>query len=233
MALTNDQLEKLTKLSQFKKLGERVEAVLDTLEVVKQETAETGFLSTYSLKLRGAQKGVKINIPKDYLVKNAEVKTVETADTPVAGYKVGQKYIDFTVNTVDGTGNESHLYILVDDLIQALKAGNGINVAADNTISVVIDANNANGLSVGANGVALANVTASTSGVGGSNGAMLATDKEKLDNVSVEANKVTVTTEKAGTIEIDGTTKTIVEFATDAEVTEVLDEVLPLPSSGN
>jgi hypothetical protein len=60
---------------------------------------------------------------------------------------------------------------------------------------------------------------------------MLATDKEKLDGVSVEANKVTVTTENAGTIQIDGTTKVVVDFATDNEVTTMLDDALPAPTN--
>lgn len=159
--------------------------------VEKQGTAESGYAATYVVKENGVQKGDKINIPKDYLVKSAEVKTVATADTPVTGYKVGQKYIDFTVNTVGGDGNASHLYILVDDLMQPLKAGNGISVASDNTIAVSVDSTNANGLSAGASGVAMATVTASTSGSGGSNGAMLATDKEKLDGIDVGANAYT------------------------------------------
>jgi hypothetical protein len=159
--------------------------------VEKQSSAESGYAATYVVKENGVQKGEKINIPKDYLVKAAEVKTVTTADTPITGYTVGQKYIDFTVNTVGGDGNASHLYILVDELMQPLKSGNGIIVGDDNTISVSVDSSNANGLSAGAGGVALATVTASTSGVGGSNGAMTAADKEKLDGIDTGANAYT------------------------------------------
>lgn len=66
------------------------------------------------------------------------------------------------------------------------------------------------------------------------NGAMSGADKGKLDKISAQANKVTVTMEKAGTIEIDGVTKTIVEIATDAEVEEMLNSIFPAPaSSGN
>ena len=149
--------------------------------VEKLAQATEGYAHSYCIKENGVQKGATINIPKDYLVKSAEVKTVTAADTPVEGYVVGQKYIDFVVNSVDGTGNESHIYILVDDLMKPLKAGNGIDVGADNTIAVVVDGANANGLSVGANGLTMAIVTASTNGVGGSNGAMTAADKEILD----------------------------------------------------
>lgn len=66
--------------------------------------------------------------------------------------------------------------------VTAYTAGNGVNVT-NHVISAVVDTANANGLSVGANGLAMSAATASTSGVGGSNGAMLATDKEKLDSI--------------------------------------------------
>lgn len=66
--------------------------------------------------------------------------------------------------------------------VTAYTSGNGINIA-NHVVSAVVDTNNANGLSVGANGLGLAAATASTSGVGGSNGALLATDKEKLDAI--------------------------------------------------
>ena len=140
--------------------------------------------------------------------------------------------IDFVINAKDASETAEHIYLPVNDLVDVYTAGDGLALNGGQ-FSVTIDSNNANGLSVGANGLALAAVTASASGVGGSNGAMLATDKEKLDGVSSQANKTTVTTEKAGTIEIDGVSKTIVEFATDAEVTEMIDTVLPAPDSGN
>lgn len=66
--------------------------------------------------------------------------------------------------------------------VTAYTAGNGVNIA-NHVVSAVVDTNNANGLSVGANGLAMAAAMASTNGVGGSNGALLATDKEKLDNI--------------------------------------------------
>ena len=95
--------------------------------VEQQATAETGYISTYVVKQNGAQVGAKINIPKDYLVKSADVDTVTAADKAAGGkfendpdFAVGDKYIDFTVNTVDGSGNESHLYINVNELMAAL-----------------------------------------------------------------------------------------------------------------
>lgn len=87
------------------------------IEVVKQESAEEGFSATYYVTQGGVQAGAKINIPKDYFAKDASVKTVAEENKPVAGYKVGQKYIDIEVNVVDNTETTKHLYILCDDVI--------------------------------------------------------------------------------------------------------------------
>jgi hypothetical protein len=208
-----------------------VDGAVDVLVAVeKKATANTGYAASYTIKANGTALSPDIDIPKDFLVKSATLETVTTADTPYQGAQVGDKYIDFVINAKDASETAEHIYLPVNDLVDVYTAGNGLT-ESNNEFSVVIDSSNANGLSVGANGVALANVTASTSGTGGSNGAMLATDKEKLDGVSAEANKVTVTTEESGVIEIDGTAKTVVAFATDAEVTEMLNGALPAPTN--
>ena len=263
MALTNDQLEKLTRLKHLQSLATRTAAVtgdlqdqIDALDsgaiksvkvngtaltpvsgavdvlvaVEKKATANTGYAASYTVKANGTALSPDIDIPKDFLVKSATMEICATKDVPITGLNVGDPYLDFVVNTVDSSETAQHIYINVASLVDVYTASNGIDITS-NAISVVIDSSNANGLSVGANGVALAAVTASTSGTGGSNGAMLATDKEKLNGISAEANKVTVTTQKAGTIEIDGTTKTIVDIATDAEVAEMIDAALPAPSA--
>jgi len=235
------QLSSKPSTGQAKKLAQRINAKLAALDaavvksvtLAKDATAQEGFAASYTLSVNGTDLPTKINIPKDYLVKSGDVKTVTTADTPVAGYKVGDKYLDFVVNAKDGSATDSHIYINVKDLIDIYLAGNGINIAADNTISVVVDANSANGLSVGANGIALGLATDSAAGaMSATDHAQFTADSAKLANISVEANKTTVSTEKAGTIEIDGITKTIVEFATDAEFDEMLDEVFGAENNG-
>lgn len=90
--------------------------------VEKKQTAETGYVATYEVKQNGSKVGASINIPKDYLVKSASVGTVTTANTPASGYKVGDKYLDFVINTKDNTGSDEHLYVLVTDLIDVYTA---------------------------------------------------------------------------------------------------------------
>ncbi len=106
------------------------------LTVEKQQTAETGYISTYVIKQDGTQVGSKINIPKDFLVKSATVETVDTADEPVEGYEVGDKYLDFIINTKDASGNDEHLYVLVSDLIDTYTADETTLTVENNEFSV-------------------------------------------------------------------------------------------------
>ena len=104
--------------------------------VEKKETAETGYIATYEVKQNGSKVGTSINIPKDYLVKSASLGTVSTANSPVSGYAVGDKYLDFVINTKDNTGTDEHLYILVSDLIDTYNADNSTLQLSSNTFSV-------------------------------------------------------------------------------------------------
>lgn len=88
-----------------------------TVTVEKLATATSGYLSSYVIKQNGVQVGNTIDIPKDFLVKSGSVKTVNTANNPVTGYSVGDKYIDLIINTKDSSGTDEHIYILVSDLV--------------------------------------------------------------------------------------------------------------------
>lgn len=106
--------------------------------IVKQDSAEGNYLATYNLTKDGTSVGASINIPKDFLVKSAEIKTVSEADVPYEGAKVGDKYIDFVINTKDteeGTASDEHLYLPVKDLVDPYTAGNGIEIDGSNVVS--------------------------------------------------------------------------------------------------
>lgn len=189
-------VNKLTKLGHLKSLANKIESDYATkaelaaikvpeYSVAKQATAETGFLSTYYLTKDGAQVGEKINIPKDFLVNSADIKTVETADTPYEGAQVGDLYIDFVINSKSADDTASHVYLPVNELVDAYTGGNGIEVSAQNLISAKIDTANANGLGVTAAGFKLDVATASTAG------AMSAADKAKLNGIAEGANNYT------------------------------------------
>ena len=103
-----------------------------TFDVVKKDTANDGYIATYQVKVDGTAVGADINIPKDYLVKSADIKVVDTVDAPYTGAAVGDKYIDFVVNTVDGDGNENHIYLAIKDFVKEYTAGDGIEISATN-----------------------------------------------------------------------------------------------------
>ena len=183
-------INKFHKLGALKDLGLRVAQELEKTNqkiedieipeysLVKQGTAESGYLSTYYLTKDGAQVGEKINIPKDFLVNSADILEVDTADQPYAGAQVGDLYIDFVINSKNADDTASHVYLPVNELVDAYTGGNGIDISASNVVSVKIDSANANGLEVGAAGLKLNAATASTPG------AMSAADKAKLAGLS-------------------------------------------------
>lgn len=159
----------------------------DKYNLVKLETAEAGFIASYQLTKNGAVVGATINIPKDYLVKSADLK-VSAGDGDPSGFPAGTTYIDFVVNTYDtesGSGTESHIYLDVQKLVDVYKAGQGINIAEDNTISVKVVA--ANGLSVDEAGIKMALASADAAG------AMSAGDFTKLSGIDEAATANTIT----------------------------------------
>ena len=131
--------------------------------IVKDTTAQDGFIATYHLTKDGSNVGTAINIPKDYLVKSAEVKVATGSDA--SGFPAGTTYIDFVVNTYDttsGSGTESHIYLNVETLVKTHTAGNGISISDTNVISAKVVA--ANGLSVDANGIKMGVASATANG---------------------------------------------------------------------
>lgn len=130
-------------------LDKKIDAIKadSSVSLVKESTADEGYIATYTLSQGTTQVG-KINIPKDYLVKSGEIKTVTTAGEPYSGAVVGDKYLDFTVNTYDtttGSGTESHIYIPVKDLVDVYTGGNtaaiNVSVGSSNVITATLNDN--------------------------------------------------------------------------------------------
>lgn len=163
------------------------EVTVPEYTIKKLATATSGYLASYQLEKDGVKAGEVINIPKDYLVKSAEIKTsTGTADT--SKLPEGSKYIDFVINTHDtatGTGTESHIYLDVQSLVDVYTAGNGIEISEANAISAKVVA--ANGLSVGTTGIAMALAS------GTANGAMSSAQFTKLAGIDTGATANTIT----------------------------------------
>lgn len=203
---------KLKKLGILAKAYTDAVAAAEKVNLIEAATATSGYLKTYILAAgvdteagvveSGTGKNLigKINIPKDFLVKSASIETVDTADAPYTGAQVGDKYIDFVINTKDtaqGSETASHVYLPVNDLVDVYTGGNGVNVSNSNVISldlatdgglelvgstdgqkqlaIKLDSTNANGLALTSAGLKLALATQSTAG------AMSAADKVIVD----------------------------------------------------
>lgn len=112
------KLEATNVEAALKEILGKVEGVqtAGAVNVVKDEVAGE-YAAVYHVQQNGVNVGVPINVPKDYLVKSAEIKECVEIDVPTAGLQVGDKYIDFVINSVSGEGNESHIYLRIQDLI--------------------------------------------------------------------------------------------------------------------
>lgn len=121
-------------------------------DVLKTYDFYQGLVTGESSEAKAAKKLGTINIPKDYLVRSATIEVVITANTPYSGAVVGDKYIDFVINTKDGagTGTESHIYIPVNDLVHPISGVNGseINVAVDATNAISATVNTIDGAKI-------------------------------------------------------------------------------------
>ena len=155
----------------------------DTYSMVKADAPSNDAFATYHLTKNGENVGTPIDIPKDYLVKDAQLKTATGDDA--SGFPAGTEYIDFTINAKDGQGSESHIYLNVASLAVVYSAGDGITIDDSNKISVKIVASN--GLSVDTDGIKLAVATTTTGG------AMSSADKTKLNGIDTGATNNTIT----------------------------------------
>lgn len=106
-------------------------AALPEYTITKDAQAETGYAHTYHLTKDGVNVGASINIPKDMVVESGTVETCTQDDVPVVGYKVGDKYIDLVL----ANSSQSHLYILVSDLIDVYQGSTYIDIT-NNVISL-------------------------------------------------------------------------------------------------
>lgn len=148
------------------------EVTVPVYDIVK-DTDSGNYAAIYHLTKDGTNTGAAINIPKDLFVKEGKV-----VDNPT-GQPVG-KYIELTLQN-----QTNPIYINVADLVDAYTPGNGIAISATNEVSAKVVA--ANGLSVGASGIAMALAS------GTANGAMSKEQFIKLGGIDDNATANTIT----------------------------------------
>ena len=148
------------------------EVTVPVYDIVK-DTDSGDYAAIYHLTKDGVNTGAAINIPKDLFVKEGKI-----VDNPV-GQPAG-KYIELTLQN-----QTNPIYINVADLVDAYTEGNGITISGTNEISAKVVA--ANGLSVGASGIAMALAS------GTENGAMSSAQFTKLSGIDTGATANTIT----------------------------------------
>lgn len=154
------------------------EVTVPVYDIVKD--ADSGdYAAIYHLTKDGTNTGAAINIPKDLFVKEGKV-----VDNPT-GQPAG-KYIELTLQN-----QTNPIYINVADLVDAYTEGNGITISATNEISAKVVA--ANGLSVGATGIAMALASGTAAG------AMSSDQFTKLGGIDEGATANTITLNGAAT----------------------------------
>lgn len=148
------------------------EVKVPVYDIVK-DTDSGDYAAIYHLTKDGVNTGAAINIPKDLFVKEGKI-----VDNP-SGQPAG-KYIELTLQN-----QANPIYINVADLVDAYTEGNGITISGTNEISAKVVV--ANGLSVGASGIAMALAS------GTANGAMSSAQFTKLGGIADNATANTIT----------------------------------------
>lgn len=202
-----------------------------TVTLTKQATAESGYAATYVLSQGGTSLTPKINIPKDFLVKSATVETCDEDDVPVEGYVVGDKYLDFVVNSVDGDATPSHIYLKVTELVDVYSADNSTLVLGTGNVFSIKDGGvtfakiSSSAIGSGANQIAAGNHTHSTY-------LEKSQTSYKGKNVVVDSSTGDITFENKPTIPVvvdtveDGNSNAVTSNATYDTFSEMLDELL-------
>lgn len=113
--------------------------IVGAVTMATAQTPDVGYAATYIISQDNNEIG-RINIPKDYLVKSAELKTATAADLSTLGedYAEGDKYIDFVVNTPDNSETAQHMYINVKDLVDEYD-GDNVTIELNNGVFSVKD----------------------------------------------------------------------------------------------
>lgn len=184
--------------------------------VINPTTTTDGYLKSYQLQEVNAssgtitQVGVKIDIPKDFLVKSATSGTVTAADvaqggkfgpgTPYEGqFAEGDVYLDFVINTRESVQPaDEHIYINMNSIADSYN-GDSANVISDYTApsftnregraDVNIDQTN-NRISVTVQDGAITTVKIADKAVQGTKIADLAVDTPQLQNAAVNSDKL-------------------------------------------
>ena len=144
-------------------VSDELKNYINDIEIISVEPEDDSYIAAYSLvNAEGTRLGSTINIPKDFLVKDAVLCICEEDNIPEVGFKTGDKYIDFIIN-VAGTNSTTskHIYLNVQDLVDTYIPGDMISIENNKISARVTDGN---GLSIANNSLAMNLASESASG---------------------------------------------------------------------
>lgn len=106
-----------------------------TVEKLNANNTTGGYLATYEIRQGNVLLG-KIDIPKDFLIKSGTVKKCEVANTP-PGFAKGDKYIEFKINVMEGSENDSFIFVNLKDLVDVYYADEEtLHLSDENVFSI-------------------------------------------------------------------------------------------------
>ena len=176
-------------------VNNELKTYIDAIKITTTEPENDTYIAAYKLVNKDNKTlGSTINIPKSLLVKDAVLRVCEEDNVPEEGFKVGDKYIDFIINTSDSElGTEKHIYLNVQDLITTYIA-EGIISIENNTISANITTGN--GLTISNDSLAMNLASESAAGALSKDGYLKLSnieDKAQVNKIeSVNTNDFTI-----------------------------------------
>lgn len=169
MAIKYSSLATLTAFKNEIDARYALKSELKTPVLKKLDTASEGAFASYQLQVDGTAvaNSATIDIPKDYVVKTAQLKTVVDGDSFIGdAFAINDKYIELVINAKDasdGTGAET-LRINVKDLFNEYTAGDGIDITGG-VVSLKVEDNSALSIDGTTGELKIATVNATTPGV--------------------------------------------------------------------
>lgn len=194
-----------------------------------EKAADSGdYASVYQLMKDGVATGAAINIPKDMVVQSGSVVTLDADGAAAVGLTNAGTYIKLVL----ANATSDTLYIDVSGLIEYVTSGSAegdmvfitIDEATHKVTATITDGTITKAKLAAALVTEIEGKVDKVEGKGLSTNDYTDAEKTKLAGVAEGATKVEASTTE-GNIKVNGAEVQVVSIATDAEVTEMLNEV--------
>lgn len=194
-----------------------------------EKAADSGdYASVYQLMKDGVATGAAINIPKDMVVQSGSVVTLDADGAAAVGLTNAGTYIKLVL----ANATSDTLYIDVSGLIEYVTSGSAegdmvfitIDEATHKVTATITDGTITKAKLAAALVTEIEGKVDKVEGKGLSTNDYTDAEKTKLAGVAEGATRVEASTTE-GNIKVNGAEVQVVSIATDAEVTEMLNEV--------